>query len=184
MPKRKLRNKNVNKHCLLSNFWHLIHNIFRHPCPLFFTATAIVSIRNRKGGRLLFKWHHRLAAIAIIVALIHGVLGLLGSDTTGDGVAGSVQDNDSQKSSLLSAGANMFNSYCVACHPNGGNIINPNKPVKGSRKLGDFDTFLGYIRNPASPMPSFSQGTISDKRAEVLYEYIASERGLNLLKSN
>lgn len=111
-----------------------------------FTVTAIVTIRNRKGGRLLFNWHHRLAAIAIIVAFIHGILGLLGSDTIRDGVAGSVQDDDSRQSSFLSAGADIFNTYCRVCHPNGGNIINPDKPVKGSQKLRNFDTFLAYIR--------------------------------------
>ena len=81
-----------------------------------FAATALVAIRNKKGGRLLFKWHHRLATIAIIVAFTHGILGLLGGDTIGDGVAGSVQDKESRKSSLLSAGADIFNSHCRVCH--------------------------------------------------------------------
>ncbi len=43
---------------------------------------------------------------------------------------------------------------------------------------------VAFIRNPASPMPSFTQGTISDKRAEELYTYITSERGLNVMKPN
>jgi len=58
---------------------------------LLFAATALVAVRNKRGSRLLFKCHHRLAAIAIIVAFTHGVLGLLGGDTTGRGLAGSVQ---------------------------------------------------------------------------------------------
>jgi hypothetical protein len=139
---------------------------------LLFAATALVAIRNKKGSRLFFKWHHRLAVISIIVALTHGALGLMGGDMIGSDIAGSIQHDDSRQSSFLSAGADIFNTYCRVCHPNSGNIINPDKPVKGSQKLRDFDTFLAYIRNPASPMPSFSQETISDKQAEALYKYI------------
>jgi len=151
---------------------------------LFFTATALVAMRSKRGGRLLFRWHHRLATISIIVAFTHGILGLLGGDTNGYSIADSGQDKESQKTSLISAGADIFNAHCRSCHPNGGNIINPHKPVRGSQELRDFDTFLAFIRNPASPMPSFTQGTISDKRAEELYTYITSERGLNLMKPN
>ncbi len=151
---------------------------------LLFAATVLVATRNKKGGRLLFKWHHRLATISIIVAFTHGILGLLGGDTTGYNMSGSVQDKESQQSSLISAGADTFNAHCRVCHQNGGNSITPNKPIKGSRKLRDFETFLAFIRNPASSMPSFSQGTISDKRAKELYEYITSEKGLNLIKPN
>ncbi len=81
-------------------------------------------------------------------------------------------------------GADTFNAHCRVCHQNGGNSITPNKPIKGSQKLRDFEAFLAFIRNPASSMPSFSQGTISDKRAKELYEYITSEKGLNLIKPN
>ena len=151
---------------------------------LLFSAAALVATRSKKGGRLVFKWHHRLATISIIVAFTHGILGLLGGNTSGYGMADSVQDKASQKTSLLSAGADIFNSHCRACHQNGGNIINPDKPIIGSHKLTDFETFLAFIRNPTSPMPSFSQGTISDKRAKELYEYITSEKSLNLMKPN
>jgi hypothetical protein len=146
---------------------------------LLFAATALVAIRRKRGGRLLFRWHHRLATVSIILAFTHGILGLLGGDTIGYGMAGSGQDKESQKTSLLSAGADVFNFHCRACHQNGGNIINPNKPIRGSQKLRDFETFLAFIRNPTSPMPSFSQGTITDKQAKELYKYISSEQGLN-----
>ncbi|MCG2720882.1 MAG: cytochrome c, partial [Thermodesulfovibrionales bacterium] len=111
-----------------------------------------------------------------------GLLGLLGGDKIGYDVAGLVQGKESQQSSLLSAGADIFNAHCRACHQNGGNIINPDKPVKGSRKLTDYQTFLAFIRNPTAPMPPFSQGTIMDKQAKELYAYITSEQGLNLMQ--
>ncbi len=150
---------------------------------LLFATTALVVIRSKRGGRLLFKWHHRLATITIIVAFAHGILGLLGRDLIGYGMAGSGQDRESQKSSLISAGADIFNSHCKTCHQNGGNIFTPDKPVKGSWKLKDFETFLAFIRNPTPPMPSFSQETITDKQTKELYKYITSEQGLTPMKS-
>jgi hypothetical protein len=149
---------------------------------LLFTATALVAIRNKRGGRLPFKWHHSLATISIIVAFTHGILGLLGGDTIGFGITGSGQERESHKPSSMSAGADIFNAHCRSCHPNGGNIIDPDKPIKGSQKLKDFETFFTFLRNPTSPMPSFSQRTISDKQARELYIYITSEKGMNLMK--
>jgi len=40
--------------------------------------TALVGFLNFKGIRIIpFKWHPRLAAISITLAIIHGALGLL-----------------------------------------------------------------------------------------------------------
>ncbi|HZV47359.1 MAG TPA: hypothetical protein VFG06_08450, partial [Thermodesulfovibrionales bacterium] len=55
---------------------------------LLFAATAFVAIRRKRGGLLLFRWHHRLATVSIILAFTHGILGLLGGDTIGYGMAG------------------------------------------------------------------------------------------------
>jgi mono/diheme cytochrome c family protein len=149
---------------------------------LLFIATALAAIRRRKDGRLLFRWHHRLAYVSIILAIVHGLLGLFGGDTIGYGLGGSGQGKPSETTSIISAGAEVFNTHCRVCHYNGGNMINPNKPIKGSLKLKDFETFLGFIRNATSPMPSFPQGTITDREARELYEYITSEQGLHLIK--
>ena len=68
----------------------MIHNlaltlIFGKPAVLYggmitllmLLLTATVGILNSKGISVIpFKWHPRLAAITIIVAIIHGLLGL------------------------------------------------------------------------------------------------------------
>jgi hypothetical protein len=149
---------------------------------LLFSATALFAIRHKRGGRLLFKWHHRLATISILVAFTHGILGLLGGDMIGLDIRGSGQERESHKPSSMSAGADIFNAHCRSCHPNGGNIINHDKPITGSQKLKNFETFSTFLRNPTSPMPSFSQRTITDKQARELYIYITSEKGMNLMK--
>lgn len=70
------------------------------------------------------------------------------------------------------AGELVFSSHCSGCHPHGGNVIKPNRPVKNSDKLVDFKTFLSWIRAPKAPMPAFPSSSISDKSAHELYQYI------------
>jgi len=70
-------------------------------------------------------------------------------------------------------GEKIFQAKCSACHPKGGNILAPGKPVLHSRELQDLKTFVQYVRQPKAPMPSFPAGTISDAELKDLYEYIA-----------
>jgi len=85
------------------------------------------------------------------------------------------------------AGAKIFNENCKACHQNGGNIVSPNMPLRGSLRLATIDTFLSFIRDPRMPdgskgsMPAFSKTQISDEQARELYEYITSKQGLDLM---
>lgn len=103
-------------------------------------------------------------------------------------------DNSSEKSDEkatsehLGKGEQIFSSSCRVCHANGGNVINPGLPLRGSQKLADFKTFLSFIRNPRMPdgsqgsMPSFSESQISNNDVENLYNYFVSPNGLNLMK--
>jgi cytochrome c6 len=98
----------------------------------------------------------------------------------------SEKSDERATSEQLENGEEIFNANCRVCHVNGGNIISPRLPLRGSQKLIDFKTFLSFIRNPGMPdgssgaMPSFSESQISDKGAENLYKYIISKKGLNL----
>ena len=45
---------------------------------LVFLFTAAIAVMNLKGIRTIpFRWHPRCAAIAIFLALVHGLLGVL-----------------------------------------------------------------------------------------------------------
>jgi cytochrome c6 len=77
-----------------------------------------------------------------------------------------------QVSAKSKIGEEEFNKNCSSCHPNGGNVIEPEDTIKGSPKLGDFKTFLSWIRKPVQPMPAFSASQISEERARQLYDYI------------
>jgi uncharacterized membrane protein len=81
-------------------------------------------------------------------------------------------------SEVPTIGAKIYHAHCGACHPYGGNILNPRLPIIGSPQLANFPSFLAYNRHPQRPdgsqgsMPSFSQKKISDKKMEELYNYI------------
>ena len=80
-----------------------------------------------------------------------------------------------QDSAQGSSGNVLFNEQCAVCHPNGGNTVNPNKPLKGSPAMQKFDVFLTWIRKPDQPMPPFPSSKISDQKAKELYDYLLKE---------
>jgi cytochrome c553 len=125
-----------------------------------------------------------LVSVFAIVSIVYAQgSGMMGGGMMGQGMMGSGQE---EKSSQGSSGAEIFNANCRVCHQNGGNIINPNLPLRGSLKLADVNTFLAFIRNPKMPdgsrgsMPAFSQAQISDEQARELYQYSTSPEGLDL----
>jgi mono/diheme cytochrome c family protein len=109
-----------------------------------------------------------VSVFAIVAITCAQGTGIMGQGMTGQGMMGSGQEESQKPSQGVSVRAEVFNANCKVCHQNGGNIINPNLPLRGSLKLADFNTFLTYIRNPKMPdgsrgsMPSFSQAQISD----------------------
>jgi cytochrome c553 len=127
-----------------------------------------------------------VSVFAIVAITCAQGTGIMGQGMTGQGMMGSGQEESQKPSQGVSVRAEVFNANCKVCHQNGGNIINPNLPLRGSLKLADFNTFLTYIRNPKMPdgsrgsMPSFSQAQISDEQARELYQYITSSEGLGL----
>ncbi len=78
------------------------------------------------------------------------------------------------------AGQRLFASNCSACHPNGGNVIVAELPLKMSKKLASASAFTAFIRSPKMPdgsagqMPSFADDQVSDRQAGELYSYIQS----------
>jgi mono/diheme cytochrome c family protein len=113
----------------------------------------------------------------LVVAIFLGISSL--SYAQDPGMMGSGKGSKSQKLAGT-AGEKIFNLNCNRCHPNGGNVILPDLPLRGSSKLADFKTFLSYIRDPKMPdgsegvMPVFPKKQISDQEAQTLYQYITS----------
>jgi uncharacterized membrane protein len=76
------------------------------------------------------------------------------------------------------AGAQVYDTRCASCHPQGGNIIKPNLPVMGAPQLKSGEKFIAWIRDPKRPdgspgiMPPFPPAKISDRQADQLRDYV------------
>jgi cytochrome c6 len=73
-------------------------------------------------------------------------------------------------------GAALFQQHCAVCHPDGGNIINPEKPLhrdaleeNGVTSTADI---VAIMRNPGPGMTTFGPEAVSDAQAEKIAEHI------------
>lgn len=73
-------------------------------------------------------------------------------------------------------GQKEFEEHCAACHPNGGNIVNPKMTL--SRKTLEANGVKGVkgivakMRNPGPGMTKFDEKTVSNKEARAIAGYI------------
>lgn len=78
--------------------------------------------------------------------------------------------------SLAASGEELFKKHCSACHPAGGNVINPKKPLgkKDLAKNGikDWQGVVKNMRSPGPGMAKFDKVTINDKDAKAIAEYV------------
>jgi uncharacterized membrane protein len=76
------------------------------------------------------------------------------------------------------SGAELYDTRCAGCHPQGGNIVQPNLPVMGAPQLKSPARFIAWLRDPKRPdgspgiMPPFLPAKISDRQADELRDYI------------
>jgi len=74
------------------------------------------------------------------------------------------------------AGEDLFKQHCAPCHPNGGNIVNPQKTLRQKdREANGVKTasdIVGKTRNPGPGMTKFDEKALSNKDAQAIAEYI------------
>ncbi len=74
------------------------------------------------------------------------------------------------------SGEGLFKQHCAACHPDGGNVINPNKTLmKKSREANNVKSaadIVKLMRHPGPGMTAFDAKTVPDKDAKVIADYI------------
>jgi uncharacterized membrane protein len=146
---------------------HFYHGAWLSPITVKLVLTGIFMIllviglvlgsKGREGSRVL------LATYGLCLLTVIG-LGYFGAQLV---YAGKAQAAPEQ----YKAGERIFLANCSACHPQGGNVIKPDKPLINSPKLKDLKTFIGWIRNPDPPMPVYSPSKVSDQEAGELYQY-------------
>jgi len=73
-------------------------------------------------------------------------------------------------------GEALFKQYCAVCHPDGGNIVNPQKTLHVKDREAHHITtpaaIIDKMRNPGPGMIRFDEKTIPDKEAGEIAEYI------------
>ena len=74
-------------------------------------------------------------------------------------------------------GAKLYTQHCAVCHPQGGNIVNPQKALgKNALAANNIKTeedVIKLLRNGAPGMPKFDENAISKKDAQEIADYIA-----------
>lgn len=74
------------------------------------------------------------------------------------------------------SGEELFRRFCHNCHPDGGNVSDPKRPLYGSALRRNHITtpedIVRIMRNPLSRMIRFDAETVSDEDARRIAEYV------------
>lgn len=74
------------------------------------------------------------------------------------------------------SGEALFKQYCWACHPDGGNVSDPERTLRSSalkrNRITTPDDIVRIMRNPLSRMIRFDPKTLSDQDARAIAEYV------------
>jgi uncharacterized membrane protein len=151
-----------------TDWWHLYHGAWLLPITVKLVLSGILVIllaaglflgsKGREGSRGL------LAIYSLCLLTVIG-LGYFGAQL--------VYTNKAQAApEQYKAGERLFQAKCSVCHPRGGNVIKPDKPLINAPAIKELKTFVVLIRRPVAPMPAFGPSDISDQQADELYRYI------------
>lgn len=76
------------------------------------------------------------------------------------------------------SGEELFKANCAACHPSGGNVINPHKTLfkkdLAANKVMTPADIVKVMRNPGPGMTRFDKKAIPDADAKKIADYIVS----------
>lgn len=70
------------------------------------------------------------------------------------------------------SGDKIFAANCQACHAGGKNMIDPKKPIIGSKKLATKDTFKAFLSKAQGTMPAFNKIADNDEALTALHAYV------------
>jgi cytochrome c6 len=73
-------------------------------------------------------------------------------------------------------GEALFRQYCAVCHPDGGNVSDPERTLRGSvlkrNHITTPEDVVRVVRTPLSRMIRFDVTTLSDGDARAIAEYV------------
>lgn len=83
-----------------------------------------------------------------------------------------------EQSDTACPGEKYFTQQCAVCHPQGGNIINPqkslSKKVLAANNIKTEEDIIKIIRNGAPGMTKFDANAIADEDVKMIARYILS----------
>jgi cytochrome c6 len=79
-----------------------------------------------------------------------------------------------EKAGDAKKGSALFQEKCGVCHPDGGNLRNPNKPIKDLRNK---EKIVAKIRKGGNGMTSFNVKTLSETEAKHIADYVSGGCG-------
>jgi cytochrome c6 len=125
------------------------------------------------GDRVKFKTAAQMVVYALSFVCVVG-LGYFGAKLVYAGWAPEAAAGGAPagQEEAFAIGAEVFTVNCQACHPGGGNIVDPARPLKGSPKLASLDGFVSFLRAPGGSMPSFGEDQLSAAQAADLRLYV------------
>lgn len=152
----------------LMDWRHFYFGVMITPIKAKMILAAILFILCLVASALGFKGKENSKSVLILYALC--TITVIGLGWFGARIVYGERQHPVSKT--FSAGEKIFMANCNSCHRNGGNSIKPDKPLRNSDDLDDYDDFMAQIRNPEKPMPAFSPSQISDRDARELFAYL------------
>jgi cytochrome c6 len=84
--------------------------------------------------------------------------------------------NMSQADGKKISGEKEFKEHCAICHPDGGNIVNPQKTLHkkdlDANGIKKADDIIKKMRDPGPGMTRFDKKTVSDKEAKSIADFV------------
>lgn len=117
----------------------------------------------------------RMVGISVLLALSAGILAGCGKHEP-DKAAVKTAGSATTSQDPVRDGESLFKQYCASCHPDGGNVSDPERTLFGSalkrNRIATPEDIVRVMRNPLSRMIRFDPSTLSDKDARAIAEYI------------
>lgn len=81
-----------------------------------------------------------------------------------------------QPAPMAKNGEELFKQLCTACHPDGGNNVNPKKTLHretlAKNNITKPEDIVKVMRNPGTGMNKFDEATLPEKDAMAIAEYV------------
>lgn len=117
----------------------------------------------------------RMVEISVLLALSAGILAGCGKHEPDKAVVKPAGSATSTQDPIRD-GESLFKQYCASCHPDGGNVSDPERSLYGSalkkNHISTPEDIVRIMRKPLSRMIRFDPSVLSDRDARLIAEYI------------